>query len=307
MNVNFNNGPHQTTTKGGSGGNGRPPGARFVDAPPPSEEPRLNFELRNLLDYAERIMHPAETEKADGPKKWKGINGLMRLMREKFPYLITADTSLELCFEDELFGETYEFQGPLSYQQFIDALGTKGKMDDYHDYIVKNYAPIGKGDKQRETLKAEDKLLMLYSALRYELEHHEGFDDLFVDEEAPAPQEQEQEERMIHFGLKSSGRDQEHYESVYNCLVNRGWLWRNEVSSHGWVHACCGEQEARKDRIVWHGSKAALAHIVRKHFKGQWNNAKKIFCLADGEKFPQNFHTSHKPKDDITEFIDRIF
>lgn len=304
MNVNFNNGPHQTTTKGGGGANGRPPGARFVDAPPTSEEPRLNFAFRILLSYAERIM---KMEGPDEPNKWKGIKGLMKRIQNDFPYLFAPDMYLEVPRNEETVAEEDKEVGPLNYQEFIEALKTKGKMDKLHNYITEHYGTVGKGDEQRNPLKVENKLRMLYAALQFELGYEERFDDLFVDEEAPAPQEQEQEERMIHFGLKSSGRDQEHYESVYNCLVNRGWLWRNEVSSHGWVHACCGEQEARKDRIVWHGSKAALAHIVRKHFKGQWNNAKKIFRLADGEKFPQNFHTSHKPKDDITEFIDRIF
>lgn len=270
--------------------------------PSPDEEKRLNFKLKELLDYAIRIM---ELTDRDEPRKWQGIKGLMKRMQNDLPYLITADTCLELCFEDTLYGETYEYQGPLSYSQFIEALGSKDKMKHYHEYIVSHYEPIGKADNKRETLHAEDKLLMLYSALRYELEHHEGYNALFVDDESQEPAENVV--LMPHFGMENSENAQKRWAAAYEWLADRKWLWRAEVDYHEWVYACCGQQKAHEGPIVWRGSTAALAYIIRSQFHGQWDIAKQIFCLKEGKSFPKSFWNTNGPVPKVAKSIDRAF
>ena len=275
----------------------------YTVAPPPEEEKRLNFRLKELLDYAGRVMG---LEEKDDARKWKGVKGLMKRMRDEFPYLIGDDTCLELCYEDTLFGETCEFQGPLSYSQFIEALGAKDKMEQYHDYIVGHYEPVGSGDRQRVSLRAEDKLLMLYSALRYELEHHEGYAALFEDDDA-AEATADNVVRMPHFGMENSERAQQRWEAAYEWLADRKWLWRNEVDYHGWVYACCGQQKAPDGSIVWHGTNAALAYIIRSKFNGQWELATQIFCLENGKTFPDTFCNTKGPVPDVANAIDRAF
>lgn len=276
--------------------------APYLDAPQPDEEKRLNFKLKELIDYAGRIM---ELTDKDEHRKWKGIEGLMKRMQADFPYLINADTCLELCFEDTLFGEPYEYQGPLSYSQFVEALGSRELMESHHAYIASHYGPIGNADNRRETLRAEDKLLMLYSALRYELEHHEGYLALFDDDAPQKPAAQVVP--MPHFGMENSERAQKHWEAVYEWLANANYIRRNEVDYHGWVYACCGQQLPPGGPIVWHGSVAALAHIIRTKFNGQWDKAEKIFCLESGKTFPVSFNTTHKPVDKVVKSIDRGF
>ena len=100
--------PH-ASDKAQQGRPGQRPQAAYTVAPPPEEEKRLNFRLKELLDYAGRVMG---LEEKDDARKWKGVKGLMKRMRDEFPYLIGDDTCLELCYEDTLFGKTCEFQGP---------------------------------------------------------------------------------------------------------------------------------------------------------------------------------------------------
>ena len=245
-------------------------------------------------------------EGSDERKKWRGIKGLMKRMRHELPYLINDETCLELCFEDKIGSMTYEMLGPLSYSQLIEALDSKETMDKHHEYIVSHYGPIGSGDRQRAALRAEEMLLMLYSALRYELERHEGYEALFEDDEAeetPA----DNVVRMPHFGMENSERAQQRWEAAYEWLADRKWLWRSEVDYHGWVYACCGQQKAPEGPIVWHGSTAALAYIIRTKFNGQWDIAKQVFCLADGKTFPESFWNTNRPVANVANAIDRAF
>lgn len=280
------------------------PDTPYFTAPLPDEEKRLIFKLKELIDDAQPIM---TMEGSDEPKKWRGIKGLMKRMQNVFPYLITADTCIELCFEDTIGSMTYEMQGPLSYRLFIEALNSKETMDKHHEYIATHYNPIGSGDNQRATLRAEDMLLMLYSALRYELERHEERKALFVDEDDEAQAPAENVVRMPHFGMENSERAQQRWEAAYEWLADRKWLWRSEVDYHGWVYACCGQQKAPDGPIVWHGSTAALAYIIRTKFNGQWDIATKIFCLDKDREFPVSFNTTHNPIDSVTKSIDRAF
>lgn len=287
----------------GQGRQRQRPDAPYLSVPPPDEEKRLNFRLKELLDYARRIM---ELPDGNDARKWRGIKGLMDRMLHDFPYLIAPDTCLELCFEDTLGGVTDEFQGPLSFDQFIDALGEKDRMDRYHDYIASHYEPIGDGDQQRPTLRAENMLLMLYSALSLEMKHHEEFNALFDDDdaaEAPA----DNIVRMPHFGMENSERAQQRWEAAYEWLADRKWLWRNEVDYHGWVYACCGQQKPPDGPITWHGTNAALAYIIRSQFSGQWDIAKQVFCLKEGKSFPKTFWNSNDPVPNVTKSIDRAF
>lgn len=294
--------PHTAGTSG-QGRPGQRPDAPYLAPPSPDEEKRLNFRLKELLDYASRIMG---LDDKDERRKWQGIKGLMKKMQAQLPYLISADTCLELCFEETIGGETCETLGPLSYSQFVEAIASKETMDQHHQYIADHYEPIGSGDQQRETLRAEDKLLMLFSALRYELEHHEGFNALFVDSDEAEPAA-DNVVRMPHFGMENSERAQQRWEAAYEWLADRKWLWRSEVDYHGWVYACCGQQKAPEGPIVWHGSTAALAYIIRTKFNGQWDIAKQVFCLANGKTFPESFWNTNRPVANVANAIDRAF
>lgn len=284
---------------------GRPghrPNAPYVAVPLPSEEKRLNFKLKELLEDTHRVMM---MEGGDEPKKWQGVEGLMQRMQNELPYLINADTRLELCFKDKIGDETYEMQGPLSYSQFVEALKSTDTMNKHHEYIASQHVTVGNSDHRRATLRAENMLLMLYSALRYELERHEDYMALFDDDAAEAPADNVV--RMPHFGMESSKRAQERWESAYQWLATQGYIKREEINIYGWIYVCCGQQQAPKGPVVWHKSTAALAYIIRSKFNGQWDIAKQIFCLDKGRVFPDSFNTTHNPVDWVMNSIDRAF
>lgn len=274
----------------------------YVTPPSPDEEKRLNFRLKELLDYAARIM---ALDDKDGSRKWRGIEGLMKRMQHDFPYLIDEGTSLYLCYEDTIHGLTTEHEGPLSYSLFIDALGSKDKLDHYLNYVLSQGEAVGSGDQQRPLLRAEVMLLMLYSALGLELKHRDEFDSFFDDDSTEAPADNVVP--MPHFGMENSIRAQQRWETAYEWLANNGYLRRNEVDFHGWVYTCCGQQKAPDGPIVWYGSTAALAHIVRSKFEGQWEIATRVFCLPKGKILPVSFKNTHRPVDKVANAIDRAF
>lgn len=242
----------------------------------------------------------------DEAKKWKGIRGLLKKMRNELPYLINDGTWLELSIEETVGGVTEESLGFLNYSQFIEIKDSKATIDKHHQYIAAQGLRVGSGDNERETLRAEDMLLMLYTALRYELEDHENFESYFVDDD-------ESEEPaanvipMPHFGFENGEREQERWETAYKVLTNEGFIRRNEVGCNNWVYICCGEKTPPKGPIVWYGSTASLAYLVREHLQGQWDKAKEIFCLDKGKPFPASFKTTHKPIDKVAKRIDRAF
>lgn len=274
----------------------------YVTPPSPDEEKRLNFRLKELLDYAARIM---ALDDKDESRKWRGIEGLMKRMQHDFPYLIDEGTSLALCYEDTIHGLTTEHEGPLSYSLFIDALGSKDKLDHYLNYVLSQGEAVGSGDQQRPLLRAEVMLLMLYSALDLELKHRDEFDSFFEDDNPEAPADNVV--RLPHFGMENSERAQQQWEAAYEWLADRKWLWRNEVDYHGWVYACCGQQKPPDGPITWHGTNAALAYIIRSQFRGQWDIAKQVFCLKEGKSFPKTFWNSNDPVPKVAKSIDRAF
>lgn len=295
--------PH-ATDKDRQGRPGQRPDTLFFEAPSsPDDQKRLIFKLKERIKDAERIMALTGQDEA---KKWKGIRGLLKKMRNELPYLINDGTWLELSIEETVGGVTEESLGFLNYSQFIEIKDSKATIDKHHQYIAAQGLRVGSGDNERETLRAEDMLLMLYTALRYELEDHENFEAYFVDnDESEEPAENVV--LMPHFGMENSERAQKRWEAAYEALANEGYLRRNEVDYHGWVYICCGQQTPPDGPIVWHGSNASLAHLVRKHFRGKWDKALKIFCPENGKTFPVSFNTTHKPVDDVTKSIDQAF
>jgi len=270
-----------------------------------NEERSLNFKLGTLLGYASRIMGMDDED----VNKWIGIRGLMRWMTQRFPDLITPDTNVKLTFTEERYGQVSECYGPFSYRQFIQAMGSEEEIAKIHEYIVKSYMPTLKPDMQHETLPAEDKLLLLYSALRYELKRHEGFDRLFLPDdnnEGTAVPEREQSKKP-HFMMKDSETMLRHWAGVYSRLIDAKWLWSNEVGCGEWVYVCCGRRTAPAGLVIWHGTTAALAYIVREKFGGKWFVAHQLFTLANGKNLPISFESTKAPCKKVCDQIEIIF
>jgi len=277
-------------------------GIRVLDPLLVNEERTLNFELLELLDFAEIIMN--KDDKA--PDKWIGVKGLLRQMQDTFPYLITPDTCLKLIFEEERYGQRTECLGVYNYRQFIKAMGSPEELEKIHEHIVNNYNPIKLADTTRETLYAEDKLLLLYSALKYELNRHDRFDGLFVQGGSGTSDEWKQTKKP-HFGMKDNESGQVYWDNVYLHLINAKWIWGNEVKSGEWVYICCGKQTVPAGTLVWHGSTAALASIVRHKFNGQWHIAHQIFSLPNGKALPATFNSTNEPCQKVRTQIENIF
>lgn len=225
---------------------GQRPDTPFFDPPSSTDDQeRLNFKLTERIRDAERIM---ALTGPDELKKWKGIRGLLKKMRNEFPYLIDDSTWLELRFEKTVGGVTDKARGFLNFSQFIEVKDSAATIDKHHQYIVTQGWRVVSGDNERETLRAEDLLLMLYTALRYELEDHENFESYFVDDD-------ESEEPaanvipMPHFGFENGEREQERWETAYKVLTNEGFIRRNEVGCNNWVYICCGEKTPPKGPI----------------------------------------------------------
>lgn len=301
MIIKFNPKSNASYDQSGCGGNGGDPGDNTPNSSLVDEERRLNYALRRLMGFAERIMGMDDGDE----RKWTGMKGLMEMMEREFPQLITADTCLNLNFEEVFYGQKTGFLGPFSFGQFTQALQSSEEMEKIHEYIVNNHKLTAAGLDRRETLRAEDKLLMLYSALRCELELHEDFESLFKQHDPKA--QSVKVVNMPHFGMRDTDRHQRHWETVYDRLVKQGWLDDNEVSKPAWVYACCGQQTAPVRPIVWHHTTAALAHIVRTKFDGQWDVAHKIFCLPGGRGFPVSFNSTHSPAQKTVNAINFIF
>lgn len=261
----------------------------------------MNYALRRLVGYAERIMAMDNGNE----NKWIGMKGLLKRMETDFPQLITPDTCLKLNFEEDFYGQKTAFLGPFNFSQFIEALKSPEELEKIHEYIIHNYEPTAPARERKETLRAEDKLLMLYSALKSELDDYEGFESLFHQGEQPTTYGNVI--RMPHFGQPDSERQQEHWEKVYEWLADRKWIWRSEVDYHGWVYACCGKQTPPNGPIVWHGTTAALAYIIRSKFDGQWDIAKTVFCLSDNKVFPPTFQNTRSPAPKVVKSIDTAF
>lgn len=246
-------------------------------------------------------------EVSDKAQKWVSIGKLMKRIQNAFPYLINEDTSLKLPHKKKFGNLTIEVEGPLSYSLFMDDLESEAEMGKYHKHIIDHQGPIGDGDHRRETFWAEDVLMMLYSALKYELKRYEDDLDLLTNEDEkqkPA----DNEVRMPHFGMKNDDRAVGNWKTAYQMLTNKGWIRHDEVSKEEWVYACCGLMTPPKGPIVWHDTTTSLAFMVRKHFHGEWELAQKIFCLENNKPFPVSFNSTHAPlSKETVDFINRCF
>lgn len=109
-----------------------------------------------------------------------------------------------------------------------------------------------------------------------------------------------------HFALDDSEPMRRHWVDVYNRLVQKRWIRKCEVECHEWVYVCCGIGTQPLKLIVWHGTTAALAYIVRYKLMN-WNVARKTFCLKDGKSLPDSFETTHNPAPNTCDAIDDIF
>lgn len=294
--------PH-ASDKARQGRTKKRPEAAYVDIPSPKEEKRLNFMVVKLFEDAEKVMN---LEGSDEAQKWVSIGRLMKRIQNTFPYLINEDTILKLPHKKKVGNLTIEVEGPLTYSLFMSDLKSETKMGMYHKDIVAHHGTVGSGDNRRETLRAEDMLLMLYTALRYELQDHENFEALFVDDEEPEATA-ESVGLMPHFGLFDSDSMQEHWVDVYHRLIKNGWLYSYEVSSAEWVYICCGKRTQPKGFVVWHGTTAALAYIVRTKLGSKWHLAHQIFCRPEGEKLPVSFNTTKNPAQKVIKEIEEAF
>lgn len=271
-----------------------------VDPSLVKEERVLNFELGELLDFACRIM---EMDDTDG-NKWIGLKGLIEMMQKNYSGLIQADTCVRLTFDEEHCGQKKTCCGPYNYRKFIQTLRKPEAFTEIHEYINDVILHSRQLRLQRETFYAEDQLLLLYSALRYELRRHENFANLFKPE---GPKELGTEEtcRKPHFRMDDGEADQRHWEHVYARLLDEQWLKSDEVTRNNWVYVCCGKGIAPEGPIVWHGTTAALAYIVRVVFK-DWYTAKQVFRLDEGRSF-QSFSSTKKPSEKAIARIKHAF
>lgn len=271
-----------------------------VDSSLVREERVLNFELGELLDFACRIM---EMDDNDG-NKWIGLKNLIEMMQKNHSGLIHDDTCVCLNFEDERLVQKKTSCGPYNYHKFIEALRKPEASTEIHEYINDVILHSRQLRLQRETFFAEDQVLLLYSALRYELWHHERFANLLKPE---GPKELGTEEicSKPHFEKNDSEAGQRHWEHVYARLLQEQWLRSDEVTRNNWVYVCCGKGVAPDGRVIWHGTTAVLAYIVREVFR-DWYTANQVFRLDKGP-LPESFSSTKKPSKKAIERIEYAF
>ncbi len=112
---------------------------------------------------------------------------------------------------------------------------------------------------------------------------------------------------LPHFGLTDSEPMRLHWSEVYSRLLKNDWLRSSETESGDWVYVCCGRGTSPKAPIVWHGTNAALAYIVRTHLGGNWDVAHSVFCLKDGKELPKSFKSTKSPSKKVCDMIDLVF
>ena len=147
-------------------------------------------------------------------------------------------------------------------------------------------------------------LIFLYRSLKIELTNSTEEAMLFKPTEQAVSHT---EATLSHFGLPDSEAMVQHWVEVYSRLVKKGWLRSNETESGDWVYLCCGKGINPNKNIVWHGTTASLAYIVRTYLGGNWDVAHHVFRLKDGKELPKNFKTTKSPAKKVCDLIDAIF
>lgn len=118
-------------------------------------------------------------------------------------------------------------------------------------------------------------------------------------EEAPSPA----------FGLDPEQRSL--WETDYDWLVKRDWIRKSEVDRDEWVYICCGRGTDPKRKIIWRGTTAELACMVRCGFdngtESKWDTARKVFKLKDNKPLPTSLKSTHNPAKPVLNAIQDIF
>lgn len=123
------------------------------------------------------------------------------------------------------------------------------------------------------------------------------------------PEEETEELEIPHFGLDP--REKNHWEYVYYKLEAKGWIRTGEVKISEWVYICCGVGDKPKKKIIWHGTTAVLAYIIRHEFvkgtKNNWETAREVFILKNNKALPKSFKTTKPPAKKVKNKIDITF
>lgn len=104
---------------------------------------------------------------------------------------------------------------------------------------------------------------------------------------------------------------QSRWEAGYDWLVQREWIRKSEVDRDEWVYICCGRWTDPKRKIIWRGTTAELACMVRYGFdngtESKWDTARKVFILKDNKPLPTSFESTRNPAKPVLNAIQDKF
>ena len=104
---------------------------------------------------------------------------------------------------------------------------------------------------------------------------------------------------------------QSRWEAGYDWLVQRRWIRKSEVDRDEWVYICCGRWTDPKRKIIWRGTTAELACMVRYGFdngtESKWDTARKVFILKDNKPLPTSFESTRNPAKPVLNAIQDKF
>ena len=115
--------------------------------------------------------------------------------------------------------------------------------------------------------------------------------------------------RLPHFRLSASEEDQQHWADTHDRLTKLGYIVKDEVKAGQWVYLCCGAGPVLSNPVTWHGTKAALAYMVRQHLGGEWDTASRVFYIPGHKPLQEekSFKTTNPPNEKVKAEIDKAF
>ena len=147
---------------------------------------------------------------------------------------------------------------------------------------------------------------LIYLVRRLEMELSNSIEEAMLFKQTPEITTVKKTE-LFYFGMPDSEAMMQHWVEVYSRLLKKGWLRSNETESGDWVYLCCGKGIAPTNPIVWHGTNAALAYIVRTYLGGNWDVAQNVFVTKNGNPLPKSFSKTKPPTDSVCKVIDLMF
>lgn len=259
---------------------------------------KLNVKIDRYNKHAQSILLNQSAK-----DRIKPLENLLILMERENKSLLSYKLCVDVSWTDiDDNGNLIYKRGTSDYQRyqyFINRINLRHLFD----YELHN-------EEKAPKSFAELELMFLYCSLKTELQNSREEAMLYgnIDnEEMKHHDSRDKHGMMCHFSMPDSEAKQQHWDDVYSRLIKKEWLRSNETESGDWVYAVCGKGFAPQKPMVWHGSNAALAYIVRTYLNGNWDVARAVFHTKDGKELPKSFKTTQAPAKKVCDAIDAIF